>query len=148
LASTISALTFTSFQQIAPDEQSFQTMMDDLDQWINGNSTGFPTGTISPLQKKQYDIQKRWINQYQSPGMEFVMIPMGGLTRTVPANATSYMIVAAILQHPVARGSVVRVIPRLFGQYFLSIHSDLEKQLLILFFLLTFSLLHTFASQN
>lgn len=80
--------------------------MDNLDQWINGNST--LSHPITPLQKKQFDIQKRWINEYSAPGMEFVMVPMGGLTRTPPANETSYVVVSAVLQHPFARGSVVR----------------------------------------
>ncbi len=36
------------------------------------------------------------------------MIPMGGLTRTPPANDTSYVTIAAVNQHPFSRGSVVR----------------------------------------
>lgn len=75
-------------------------MLSTLDRWLN-------TTTLTPLQSKQFDIQKRWINEDTVPGMEFVMIPMGGLTRTRPANETSYLIIAAILQHPFSRGSVV-----------------------------------------
>jgi hypothetical protein len=36
-----------------------------------------------------------------------MMIPMGGLTRTPPANDTSYVTIAAVNQHPFSRGSVV-----------------------------------------
>jgi hypothetical protein len=75
--------------------------MTTLDAWLNST-------THSPLASKQYDIQKRWINESSVPGMEFIMVPMGGLTMTQPANDTSYLIVAAILQHPFSRGSVVR----------------------------------------
>lgn len=132
LSSTISALTFASFQQIAPDEESFNTMLEDLDQWINGNSTRFPTGNITPLQKKQYEIQRRWIDQYQAPGMEFVMGPQGGLTRT-PANDTSYIGVSAVLQHPFARGSVVRVFFS-FIRSFDQSQSICSNGLLILYF--------------
>lgn len=74
--------------------------MTGLDSWISSAS---PNGLAS----KQYDIQKRWINESSVPGMEFVMIPMGGLTKTHPANGTSYLIVAAILEHPFSRGTVV-----------------------------------------
>ena len=77
-------------------------MMTTLDAWLNST-------TPSPLASKQYDIQKRWINEVTVPGMEFVMIPMGGLTETQPANDASYLIVAAILQHPFSRGSVVSI---------------------------------------
>ncbi|KAG8833121.1 hypothetical protein FRC17_011303 [Serendipita sp. 399] len=103
LASTINAVTFTSFQKTAENETVYQEMITGLDQWIN--STG-----LTSLQKKQYEIQKRWINESSVPGMEFVMIPSGGLTRTRPENDTSYITVAAILQHPFSRGSVT---PRL-----------------------------------
>ncbi|KAG8833606.1 hypothetical protein FRC17_010358 [Serendipita sp. 399] len=99
LASTINAVTFTSFQKTAENETVYQEMITGLDQWIN--STG-----LTSLQRKQYEIQKRWINDGTVPGMEFVMIPSGGLTRTRPENDTSYITVAAILQHPFSRGSV------------------------------------------
>ncbi|KAG8789041.1 hypothetical protein FRC16_001273 [Serendipita sp. 398] len=99
LASTINAVTFTSFQKTAENETVYQNMLTTLDQWINST-------TLTSLQKKQYDIQKRWMNEGSVPGMEIVMIPSGGLTRTRPANETSYITVAAVLQHPFSRGSV------------------------------------------
>lgn len=37
------------------------------------------------------------------------MIPMAGLTQTPPANDTSYVTIAAVNQHPFARGRVVRL---------------------------------------
>jgi hypothetical protein len=101
LASTISTLTFTSFQTAFDNQTALDEALTDLDTWIN---SGSPTGLAS----QQYEIQKQWINESLTPGMEFVMIPMGGFTKTHPANDTSYLTVAAILEHPFSRGSVVR----------------------------------------
>lgn len=42
------------------------------------------------------------------------MVPMGGLTRTPPANDTSYVTIAAVNQHPFSRGSVVRFNQNIF----------------------------------
>lgn len=100
LSSTISTLAFTSFKATTSgNDTAYQDMLTTLDTWLNST-------TLTPLQKKQYDIQKRWMNEETAPGMEFVMVPMGGLTRTRPANETSYLVVSAILQHPFSRGSV------------------------------------------
>ena len=101
LASTINTLAFSSFQTVAGNDTAYGELLNTLDQWINSTS-------LTPLQSKQYEIQRRWLNA-SIPGMEFVMIPSGGLTRTRPANDTSYMIISAILQHPFSRGNVVRV---------------------------------------
>lgn len=79
---------------------AFDEAITGLDSWISSSNA-------NALASKQYDQQKRWIDELSVPGMEFVMVPMGGLTRTAPANETSYLIVAAILQHPFSRGSVV-----------------------------------------
>lgn len=98
LASTINTVAFSSFRTVADNDTAYGDLLNTLDQWINSTS-------LTPLQSKQYDIQKRWINE-SVPGMEFVMIPSGGLTRTRPANDTSYMIISAILQHPFSRGNV------------------------------------------
>jgi hypothetical protein len=87
-------------RQIAENQTEFDSMMTNLDEWINSTSQ-------NGLTAKQYDIQKRWIKEGSAPGMEIVLVPQGGLTRTRPANETSYVVIAAILQHPFSRGSVV-----------------------------------------
>ncbi|PVF98832.1 alcohol oxidase [Serendipita vermifera] len=99
LASTISTITFLNHRQVAESQTEFDSMMTNLDEWINSTN---PSG----LTAKQYDIQKRWIKEGSAPGMEIVLVPQGGLTRTRPANETSYVVISAILQHPFSRGSV------------------------------------------
>lgn len=43
-----------------------------------------------------------------------MVIPVGGFTRTPPANDTSYVTIVAVHQHPFSRGSVVRLNQNIF----------------------------------
>lgn len=100
MSSGRSVLTFTSFKTTAGgNDTEYQGMLSTLEGWLNST-------TQTPLQSKQYDIQKRWINEETAPGIEFLMVPIGGFTRTRVVNETSYMTVLTVLQHPFSRGSV------------------------------------------
>ena len=101
MSSGRSLLAFTSFKTTTGgNDTAYQELLSTLDTWLNST-------TLTPLQSKQYDIQKKWIKEETAPGIEILMVPLGGLTMTRPANETSYMIVLTSLQHPFSRGSVV-----------------------------------------
>lgn len=100
MTSTMSTLAFMSLKTITGgNNTAYKETLSTLDTWLNGKS-------LTPLQSKQYKIQKRWIREETVPEMEFLMVPVGGFTSTAPANGTSYVIVGAVLQHPFSRGSV------------------------------------------
>lgn len=101
MSSGRSTLTFTSFKTTTSgNDTAYQEMLSTLDGWLNST-------TLTPLQSKQYELQKRWIREDTAPGIEFAMVPLGGLTMTRAANDTSYMIMLTVLLHPFSRGSVV-----------------------------------------
>ncbi|KAI0647356.1 alcohol oxidase [Trametes meyenii] len=64
------------------------------------------SGSVSPLQKAQYDIQLRWLADDNVADFELLLYPGGGQTKIAPAPNTSYVTLNTAVLHPLSRGSV------------------------------------------
>ncbi|KZW03649.1 alcohol oxidase [Exidia glandulosa HHB12029] len=102
LASTISVLSFFPLQTFLNQtavESTVSSLISDLTQSITSSSA---------LRILQNVVQLVWLQNRRIPQLEIVMIPGFNPTGTVtvPTAGTSYLTVAAVLQHPFSRGSV------------------------------------------